>query len=203
METRDEDKEEVKVELVEFPTQEDRMEVKRRTLVTVGKTVKNPPTEEWEKRLLAAMHSPIRRLFFSFYMEVPYWVSVHFCRHVHAQPYVQTQRNDRQDKYNRNEAPQSAPVKMILDMNAEELITIMHKRLCAQASLETRRVAEMMRAAVLEKCPEFSDVLVPNCVYRNGLCTEFKPCGAAESLLKRYKEEVDKKKKLTKNSIPL
>lgn len=193
METRDEDKEEVKVELVEFPTQEDWMEVKRRTLVTVGKTVKNPPTEEWEKRLLAAMHSPIRRLFFSFYMEVPYWVSVHFCRHVHTQPYVQTQRNDRQDKYNRNEAPQSAPVKMILDMNAEELITIMHKRLCAQASLETRQVAEMMRAAVLEKCPEFSDVLVPNCVYRNGLCTEFKPCGAAESLLKRYKEEVDKK----------
>ena len=133
METRDEDKEEVKVELVEFPTQEDWMEVKRRTLVTVGKTVKNPPTEEWEKRLLAAMHSPIRRLFFSFYMEVPYWVSVHFCRHVHAQPYVQTQRNDRQDKYNRNEAPQSAPVKMILDMNAEELITIMHKRVWRRA----------------------------------------------------------------------
>ena len=33
------------------------------------------------------------------------------------------------------------------------------------------------------------EVLVPNCVYRNGLCTEFKPCGAAEALMKKYKEQ--------------
>lgn len=192
---------EFKVELVEYPTADDWMEVKRRTLVTIGKTAKNPPSLEWEKRLLAAMHSPIRRLFFSFYMEVPYWVSVHFCRHVHAQPYVSTQRNDRQDVYDRNEAPQNAPVMMILDMNAEELITIMHKRLCMQASAETRQIATMMRDAVLAKCPEFADVLVPNCVYRNGLCTEFKPCGAAAIFLKQYlkereaqeEKEVDKK----------
>ena len=177
-----------KVELVEFPGENDWMEVKRRTLVTIGKSAKNPPTLEWEKKLLAAMHSPIRRLFFSFYLEVPYWVSVHLCRHVHAQPYVQTQRNDRQDNYDRNSAPQDAMVKMIWDMNAEELISVMHKRLCAQASPETRQVAEAMRKAVLEKCPEFEEVLAPNCVYRNGLCTEFKPCGAAEALMKKYKK---------------
>lgn len=177
---------EFKVELIEWPGADDWMEVKRRTLVTVGKTAKNPPTEEWERRLLAAMHSPIRRLFFSFYMEVPYWVSVHFCRHVHAQPYVQTQRNDRQASYDRESAPQSAPVRMILDVNAEELITIMHKRLCLQASPETRKVAMEMRKLVLEKCPEFSEVLVPNCVYRNGLCTEFSPCGAAGVFLDEF-----------------
>ena len=177
-----------KVELVEFPGENDWMEVKRRTLVTIGKSAKNPPTLEWEKKLLAAMHSPIRRLFFSFYLEVPYWVSVHLCRRVHAQPYVQTQRNDRQDNYDRNSAPQDTMVKMIWDMNAEELITVMHKRLCAQASPETRQVAEAMRKAVLEKCPEFEEVLAPNCVYRNGLCTEFKPCGAAEALMKKYKK---------------
>lgn len=190
---------EFKVELVEYPTADDWMEVKRRTLVTIGKMAKNPPTVEWEKKLLAAMHSPIRRLFFSFYMEVPYWVSVHFCRHIHAQPYVQTQRNDRQDNYDRNSAPQNAPVKMILDMNAEELITIMHKRLCMQASAETRQIAAAMREAVLEKCPEFSEVLVPNCVYRNGLCTEYKPCGAAGVFLKRYLEnKEDREKKIDK-----
>ena len=190
---------EFKVELIEYPTADDWMEVKRRTLVTIGKMAKNPPTVEWEKKLLAAMHSPIRRLFFSFYMEVPYWVSVHFCRHIHAQPYVQPQRNDRQDNYDRNSAPQNAPVKMILDMNAEELITIMHKRLCMQASAETRQIAAAMREAVLEKCPEFSDVLVPNCVYRNGLCTEYKPCGAAGVFLKRYLEnKEDREKKLDK-----
>ena len=87
-------------------------------------------------------------------------------------------------------------MKMILDMNAEELITIMHKRLCTQASAETRQIATAMREAVLEKCPEFSDVLVPNCVYRNGLCTEYKPCGAADIFLERYmgnKEDEEKK----------
>lgn len=180
---------EFKVELIEWPGADDWMEVKRRTLVTVGKTAKNPPTEEWEKRLLAAMHSPIRRLFFSFYMEIPYWVSVHFCRHVHAQPYVQTQRNDRQASYDRESAPQSAPVRMILDVNAEELITIMHKRLCLQASPETRKIAMEMRRLVLEKCPEFADVLVPNCVYRNGLCTEFSSCGASGVFLEEFNEE--------------
>lgn len=180
---------EFKVELIEWPGADDWMEVKRRTLVTVGKTAKNPPTEEWEKRLLAAMHSPIRRLFFSFYMEIPYWVSVHFCRHVHAQPYVQTQRNDRQASYDRESAPQSAPVRMILDVNAEELITIMHKRLCLQASPETRKIAMEMRRLVLEKCPEFADVLVPNCVYRNGLCTEFSSCGASSVFLEEFNKE--------------
>ena len=124
---------------------------------------------------------------------------MHFCRHIHAQPYVQTQRNDRQDNYDRNSAPQNAPVKMILDMNAEELITIMHKRLCMQASAETRQIAAAMREAFLEKCPEFSDVLVPNCVYRNGLCTEYKPCGAAGVFLKRYLEnKEDREKKIDK-----
>ena len=183
-----EEENKIKVELIEYPTADDWMEVKRRTLVTIGKSAKNPPTEEWERKLLGAMHSPIRRLFFSFYMEVPYWVSVHFCRHVHAQPYVQTQRNDRQEKYDRNKAPQDSPVKMILDMNAEELITIMHKRLCWQASPETREVTVLMREAVLAKCPEFSDVLVPNCVYRNGYCTEYKPCGNAGIFLRQYRK---------------
>ena len=41
-----------KVELVEFPDENDWMEVKRRTLVTIGKSAKNPPTLEWEKKLL-------------------------------------------------------------------------------------------------------------------------------------------------------
>lgn len=173
----------MKIEMIEYPTEHDWVEVKRRTLVTIGKEAKLPPSFDWEVRLLEAMHSPIRRLHFSFYMEIPYWVSVHLCRHTHAQPFVQTQRNDRQTNYDRNKAPQDSIVKMIWDMNAEELITIAHKRLCTQASLETRQVVEEICKLVIEKCPEFKTVLVPNCVYRNGLCTEFKPCGLAKILL--------------------
>ena len=177
----------MKIEMIEYPTEETWMEVKRRTLVTIGKDAKNPPTEEWKKKLLNAMHSPIRYIRFSFYMEIPYWVSVHLCRHVHAQPYVQTQRNDRQSSYDRNKAPQDSPVKMILDRNAEEFITICHKRLCYQASKETRECVEEMRRQAIEKCPVFESVLVPLCVYRNGKCTEFKPCGEMAEQLKKYK----------------
>ena len=171
----------IKISLIEYPTDSDWMEVKRRALVTAGLSVKNAPTLEWKRKSLNARHSHIRRLWFSFYFEdIPFWVSVHFCRHVHAQPYVRSQRNDRQSDYDRNKAPQDAPVNMILDVNAEELMTIMNKRLCSKASEETRRVAELMREEVLKRCPEFSGFLVPMCDYHGGVCREMVPCGRCE-----------------------
>lgn len=54
----------IKVELNEFPTDNDWLEVKKRALVTIGKKVKDAPTEEWKRKILEARHSPIRRLFF-------------------------------------------------------------------------------------------------------------------------------------------
>lgn len=163
------------IKLLEYPTDHDWMAVKERALVTVGLTAKTPPTEEWKHRILSARHSPIRRLKFAFYMEVPYWVSVHLCRHIHAQPYVRSQRNDRQSKYDRNSAPQNETVSMIWDMNAEELMVIANKRLCKQASPETRAVVAEMCKLVEEQCPEFIGHLVPMCQY--GGCHEMYPCG--------------------------
>lgn len=159
------------VKLIEYPTAEDWLRVKKRALVTIGKTPLTQPTEEWKRAMLKARHSPIRCLQFSFYLEVPYWVSVHLARHIHAQPYISTQRNDRQEKYDRNEAPQNAPVKMIWDMNAEELMTIANKRLCSLAAYETRKVVQKMCEEVIAVCPEFENELVPACEY-NGVCHE-------------------------------
>lgn len=167
----------IKVELNEFPTERDWLEVKKRALVTVGKDAKTPPTVEWKSKILDARHSPIRRLFFSFYIECPYWVSVHLCRHIHAQPYVKSQRNDRQVDYDRTKAPQDQPVCMIWDMNAEELMNVANKRLCTTASKETRELAQKMCDLVVEKMPEFKPVLVPMCEYHGGVCHEMFPCG--------------------------
>lgn len=170
------------IKLIEYPNEADWLAVKQRALVTVGLTAKNAPTEEWKRAILRARHSPIRRLRFSFLLEdVPYWVSVHLCRHIHAQPYVRTQRNDRQSDYDRNKAPQDAPVTMIWDMNAEELMTIANKRLCAQASQETQMVVRAMCLAVVDKCPEFEGMLVPMCQYHGGVCHEMTPCWRANS----------------------
>jgi len=165
------------VQLLAYPDEKRWLEVKQRALVTVGKTTATPPTFEWKKKILRARHSPIRHLEFSFYLEeIPSWVSVHLARHVHAQPYIKSQRNDRQTEYDRNSAPQNAPVCMIYDVNGEELMTIANKRLCNLASPETRELVRMMCNAVLEKCPEFEGLLVPACDY-NKVCHEMYPCG--------------------------
>lgn len=167
----------MRVELIEYPTEQDWMAVKKRALMTVWKDPKNPPDDNWKRKILEARHSPIRRLKFAFEITgVKSWISVHLVRHIHAQPYVSSQRNDRQDMYDRDTAPQSVPVNMIWDMDAEELMTIANKRLCSKAHKETREVVAMMCAAVIEKCPEFEEFLVPMCVYHGGVCHEMQSC---------------------------
>ena len=162
-----------KVTLLYQPTEADWFEVYRRALITIGKRPKRPPTDKWKRDILEARHSPIRHLRFSFELEIPYWVAGHLVRHVHAQPYVGSQRNDRQDNYDRRKAPQDAPVPMIWDITGEELLTIANKRLCKQASEETREVVQMM-------CDLLDDIyqpfLVPMCEYHGGVCHEMFPC---------------------------
>lgn len=172
----------MQVDIIKYPTEEDWLLVKKCTLVTVGKESQKPPTEEFKRKMLRARHSPIRELRFVFHLkDIPYWVSVHLCRHVHAQPYVKTQRNDRQDGYDRTKAPQDAPVDMMWSMNAEELITIANKRLCNLASEETRDVVKSICILVSMVCPEFKEELVPMCVRNGGRCYEMFPCvGRAE-----------------------
>ena len=76
----------------------------------------------------------------------------------------------------RGKLPQDAPVTFTGEANAQNLIDTWRKRLCYQASPETRQYAEDFKAALRETEPELSDVLVPNCVYRGG-CPEMQSCG--------------------------
>lgn len=167
----------MKVSLIEYPSEKDWIEVQRRALVTVGKKPINPPTMYWKQKILNARHSPIRYLRFSFLIEnVPSWIATHMARHVHAQPYIKSQRNDRQKDYDRRKATQDAPVDMIFDCGGEEIQIIANKRLCQQASQETRELVQMMCWLVEEKCPEFKGLLVPMCIYHGGVCHEMKSC---------------------------
>lgn len=167
----------MQVNIVEYPMYMDWHFVKICVLYTIGKMPKEPPSEEWKRAMLRARHSPIRELKFMFELrDIPYWVSVHLCRHIHAQPYVQSQRNDRQGEYDRKKAPQDTPINMLWSMNAEELITIANKRLCNKASEETRKVVQMMCDEVIKVCPEFENELVPMCKRNGGICYEIKSC---------------------------
>ena len=167
----------MKIQLIKTPTAEDWSLCRMAALNTIWKSGGSVPTDEWKKRILRAGHSPIRVL--AFYIritDVPYWVAMHLARHVHATPFISSQRNDRQTMYDRTKAPQDAPVNMDWFMNAEELITIAHKRLCSQASRETREVVAEICRQVVDRCPEFEGLLIPMCEYTHE-CYEFKPCG--------------------------
>lgn len=169
----------MKVELLKYPTEQDWLLCKQCTLNTVGKTSTKLPTDEWKIKILESEHSPIRTLNFCIKMEIPYWVSVHFCRHKFGvEHFVSTQRDDRHPEYtmSRGKLPQDAIVSHVMFLNAQALANICHKRLCNQASPETREVMQAIVKEVLKVCPEFKTVLVPNCVYRGGRCTEFYPC---------------------------
>lgn len=164
------------VVLLKGPSDSDWMDVKRRALVTTGLSPISPPDDAWKHAILEARHSPVRYLRFSFQMEVKSWIATHLARHVHSQPYILSQRDDRTGK-DRDSLPQSQPVNMIYDVNAEELMVIANKRLCSKAHPETREVVERMCEAVLLEYPEFDGLLVPMCEYHGGICHEINPCG--------------------------
>ena len=168
----------MKIEILKYPNYQDLLWCKKCTLNTVGIKLssKAKVDEEWIERLIKAEHSPIRELWFGIKMEIPYWVSVHFVRHhIGVNHYVQTQRSDRTG-INRDEKPQGEIVSHIMSVNAQELMFMAHKRLCKQASKETREVMQEIVKQVIEVAPYMKDVLVPLCVYRNGKCTEMFSC---------------------------
>ena len=172
-----------KVSLIEYPEDKDWQAVLKRALVTIGKESERIPDLTWKLKMIECRHSPLRRLRFAFLFEnLPYYISVHFVRHhVGIEKYVRSQRNDRQNEYDRKKAPQDAPVNMIMDFNGESLLEFFNKRLCTCAAEETREVVQQMKKLVEICCPEFEDYIEPMCFRNGGVCYEFKQCGLNKS----------------------
>ena len=149
---------------------------------------KKQVTESYMYKMYKCEHSPIRLREFKILIEnCPSWVATHFVRHhIGVEKFVSTQRTDRTN-IDRNELPQNAPVRLQMNCNAQAMINISRKRLCNQASKETREVWHM----VLEKLKEVDYPLykccVRECVYRN-MCPEFKPCGYSKT--ESFRKEV-------------
>lgn len=139
------------------------------------------PSPRWKKRILLAEHSPIRKINVSWkWTNLPSWVSVHFVRHKFGiEHFVSTQRTDRTG-VDRNLQPQNAPVDHECFANAQAVMFISRRRMCSQASPETRAAWKLVVDALREIQPELAACCVPECVYR-GFCPEFKSCGYAQS----------------------
>ena len=142
------------------------------------------PSQAFKKAILISEHDPIRDIEVKFrWADIKYWIAMHWKTHIWRSR-TNTQRNDRQDDYDRNKAPQDSPVEFIGDANAQHLIDTMRKRLCFMAAKETKEYAEDLKKTLHEIEPELSDVLVPNCIYRCG-CPEGGKCKFFETLVKK------------------
>jgi hypothetical protein len=145
------------------------------------------PSSKFKRDILISEHDPIRDIEVKFaWFGIPYWVAMHWKTHIWRSR-TNTQRNDRQDIYDRRKAPQDSPVDFIGDANTQHLIDTWRKRLCYMAAPETRGYAEDFKIKLLEFEPEISDVLVPNCIYRCG-CPEPNGCGWYKRIIKDHPE---------------
>ena len=158
-------------------------DVVNRCRATVGKgELGKEPSKTFKRKILIAEHSPIRELHISWiWKAIKSWVATHWVRHS-WECYVKSQRSDRTG-IPRDDLPQAAPVDFAGEANPQHTIDTWRKRLCRQASIDTRHLAEDFKEALHDVEPEWSDVLVPHCVYRCG-CPEMNSCGYWERLVK-------------------
>ena len=146
-------------------------------MTTHGQPVK-APLAAWYR----TEHSPIRmRKFWIELQGIPTMVSVHLVRHkIGVEHFVQTMRTDRGAEEIANRL---TPTNHAMLANAQALVNMGRKRLCHKASQETREVMVLIRKAMCTVDPALTRFLVPECVYRGGVCHELKPCGQMEGIV--------------------
>ena len=146
------------------------------------------PSDKFKKEVLIAEHSPIRDIFIKWvWYKIPHWTVVHWVRHK-WEKFVPTQRTDRTG-VDRHTLPQDCPSDLKGEANVQHLIDTERKRLCFQASDETRECAESLKVTIHDEVDKhIANVLVPNCIYRGG-CPEMsvaKPCHFYDNFVKKH-----------------
>jgi hypothetical protein len=142
---------------------------------TVGKCdLDKEPSERFKKQAIISEHSPIRNIIFKWeWLNIPHFSVVHWVRHK-WEKYVRTDRSDRTG-IDRHTLPQDHESSMRGEANTQHLIDTMRKRLCFQASMETREEANSLKCEISKVDKIIADGLVPNCIYRCG-CPEDSKC---------------------------
>jgi len=128
------------------------------------------------KKAYFSEHSPIRSQIFVIRMyDIPSFVSTHLVRSkVGVEHFVKSNRDDRggSTKIDRN-----SPVNHCMVINAQALITMSFNRLCSASHYKTIEVMEEIKRVVSKIDPFLAKYMVKSCIYRNGICKEFKKCG--------------------------
>lgn len=84
--------------------------------------------------------------------------------------------------------PNACTTEIVVTFDLRNLIHFMNERLCTNAQLEIRQLANKMKNEVLKYCPELENVLVPKCQIHKDypFCTEKKCCGISPKLESVY-----------------
>ena len=168
-------------------------EVRHRSRTTVGKDdLDKPVSDEFKRTALISQHSPIRELRFAVSMKnIPTYVAQQYSRHRisiegstdflaedvnphDCEHYVRTQRTDRTG----HERPgQDAPVNYDFTTNAQGLIDMSKKRLCAAADPMARNIWKILKSEVALIEPVLAELMAQPCVWY-GFCNELRvKCG--------------------------
>jgi len=139
--------------------------------------------------MLLCEHSPIRKLIVKWkWHNLLWWVQTHFTRHHNGvEWHVSTSRTDRTGIDRTKEGSQSNLIDIEGEANAQAIINISRRRLCYQASSETRNSWIQFLNDLRLYEPELYEASVPDCIYR-GYCYEYKSCGYHKTSM--YREEL-------------
>ena len=142
------------------------------------------------ERLAKMEHSPLRcLLYWVELVGIPTQVSVHLVRHNQGvDHFVSSKRSDR--RTDKSEVvDRDTPVTHCMLINAQALVNMGRKRLCPASAKETVKVYRYLRKEMLKVEPEFGVFLVPECVYRGGICPEAREGDAGVvGMMQAYKE---------------
>lgn len=88
--------------------------------------------------------------------------------------------------------PNACETKIVMTMNARELMNFCHERMCSRAQWEIRKLATLMKEKVQEIAPEIAEFMVPKCeMHEIPYCPEAKSCGRHKKLKEMVKNEFD------------
>lgn len=86
-----------------------------------------------------------------------------------------TARPDRTDAV-QGEYSRDQIVPFVMKLTARALKEIAHYRMCRKAEKPTRDFLDELKLKIAEIEPYLADEMVPLCVFRGGICTEFQSC---------------------------
>lgn len=128
-------------------------------------------------RLYLSEHSPMYSQIFIIRMyDIYSYVSTHF--RTHKKHFICEQvTTNRVDRGGDKDAGRYSLVDMMIMCNAKTLIDMSLKRLCNNADYNAKLAMSMIKEEVKKVDESLYRFMVPQCIYRCGLCQEFKCCG--------------------------